>query len=88
MNTALTTNLCEYQYKEWEPAFVDLKLSSSPNDPWGELPINTIIGGAASVNDLVVHRANKLCDVDPEEIMPHLLTAYYDRTLFGDIGQV
>ena len=81
VNGALTTNLCEYNYHAWEPAYVDLKLHSSPDDPWGELPINTIIGGAYSKNDLVVHKCNKICDLDAEELMPYLLTAYYDRTM-------
>ena len=87
VNGALTTNLCEYNYHAWEPAYVDLKLHSSPDDPWGELPINTIIGGAYSKNDLVVHKCNKICDLDAEELMPYLLTAYYDRTMFRDTGR-
>jgi hypothetical protein len=87
VNGALTTNLCEYNYHAWEPAYVDLKLHSSPDDPWGELPINTIIGGAYSKNDLIVHKCNKICDLDAEELMPYLLTAYYDRTMFRDTGR-
>ena len=83
-NAALTGNLIEYNYKEWIPACVDLELFSSADDPWAELPINTIIGGAYSKNDLIVHKCNKICDLNADEVMPYLLTGYYDRTMFGD----
>ena len=87
VNGALTTNFCEYNYHAWEPAFVDLKLYSSPDDPWGELPINTIVGGAYSKNDLIVHKSNKLVDLDANDIVPYVLSAYYDRTMVsGSFG--
>ena len=87
VNGALTTNFCEYNYHAWEPAFVDLKLYSSPDDPWGELPINTIVGGAYSKNDLIVHKCNKLVDLDANDIVPYVLSAYYDRTMFSETGR-
>ena len=54
INGALYQNLCEYSYKAWEPGFAALKLQSGKDDPWAELPISTIIGGAYSKNSLTL----------------------------------
>jgi len=88
MNGALLQNLCEYNYKSWEPGFVDLKLQSSPDDPWAELPINTIVGGAYSNNSLLVHKLNLVEHLDAEAIVPYLLTGRYDRTAFMETGRI
>lgn len=87
VNTGLLTNLVEYNYKTWEPGFAGLSLSSSIDDPWGELPINTIIGGAYSENSIMVHKVKYLQPLDPDEVMPYLLTGYYDRTMFMETGR-
>lgn len=86
-NGALLMNQCEYNYKSWEPAFTSLELKSSVDDPWAELPIKTIIGGAYSVNSLLVHKLNYAEAVDAEKIVPYLLTARYDRTAFMETGR-
>jgi len=87
-NGALLQNLCEYNYKSWEPGTVDLKLQSSIDDPWAELPIRTIIGGAYSRNSLLVHKLNLLEKLDAESLAPYLLTARYDRTAFMETGRL
>jgi 2,4-dienoyl-CoA reductase-like NADH-dependent reductase (Old Yellow Enzyme family)/thioredoxin reductase/acetoacetate decarboxylase len=81
-NGALLGNLCEYNYKAWEPGFASLNLKSSVDDPWAELPINTIVGGAYSKNSLLVHKLNLLEKVEAEDVIPYLLTGRYDRTAF------
>lgn len=86
-NGALLQNVCEYNYKSWEPGFASLKLNSSENDPWAELPINTIIGGAYSINDLLIHKLKLAERVDAEAIVPYLLSARYDRTVFMETGR-
>lgn len=86
-NGALLMNQCEYNYKTWEPGTVDLKLQSSIDDPWAELPINTIIGGAYSENSLFVHKLNLAEEVDIDEVVPYLLTGRYDRTAFMEVGR-
>ena len=86
-NAALLANLCEYTYKSWEPGFASLTLGSSIDDPWDELPINTIVGGAYSVNDLVVQKANYIMPLNADDVVPYLLTGYYDRTLFMEGGR-
>ena len=88
MNGALLQNLCEYNYQSWEPGFVELGLKSSLDDPWAELPINTIVGGAYSHNSLLVHKLNMVEHLNAEEIVPYLLTGRYDRTAFMETGRV
>lgn len=86
-NGALLQNLCEYNYHSWEPGFANIELKSSIDDPWGELPIRTVIGGAYSSNDLMVHKLNLCEEIDAEILAPYLLTARYDRTAFMETGR-
>ena len=81
-NGALIGNLCEYNYQSWEPGFVSLNLKSSKDDPWAELPINTIVGGAYSKNSLLVRRLNLLEKVEAYDVIPYLLTGRFDHTAF------
>lgn len=87
-NGALLGNLCEYTYKSWEPGTVSLALKSSADDPWAELPVNTIVGGAYSANDLLVHKLNLLEKLDADTVIPYLLTGRYDRTAFMETGRL
>lgn len=87
-NGALLQNLCEYNYKSWEPGTVDVTLKSSLDDPWAELPINTIVGGAYSQNSLLVHKLNLVEQLDADAIVPYLLTGRYDRTAFMETGRI
>lgn len=87
-NGALLMNQCEYNYKTWEPAFANLSLKSSIDDPWSELPINTIIGGGYSKNSLLVHKLFLLEELDANQLAPYLLSARYDRTAFMEIGRL
>lgn len=86
-NGALLQNLCEYNYHSWEPGFVSVELKSSIDDPWGELPVRTVIGGAYSSNDLMVHKLNLCEEIDADILAPYLLTARYDRTAFMETGR-
>ena len=86
-NGALLQNLCEYNYHSWEPGFAKIELKSSIDDPWGELPVRTVIGGAYSCNDLMVHKLNLCEEIDAEVLAPYLLTARYDRTAFMETGR-
>ena len=86
-NGALLQNLCEYNYHSWEPGFAKIELKSSIDDPWGEFPIRTVIGGAYSCNDLMVHKLNLCEEIDAETLAPYLLTARYDRTAFMETGR-
>lgn len=87
-NGALLMNQCEYNYQSWEPGCVTMNLKSSIDDPWAELPIETIIGGAYSKNSLLVHKLNLVEKLETDEIMPYLLTGRYDRTAFMEVGRI
>jgi len=85
---ALLMNQCEYNYSAWEPGTVAMEVNSSIDDPWGELPIRTMIGGAYSKNSLLVHKLNLVEKLDAETIIPYLLTGRYDRTTFMETGRL
>lgn len=87
-NGALLGNLCEYNYQAWEPGIASMNLKSSIDDPWAELPINTIVGGAYSKNSLLVHKLNLLEKVEADDVIPYLLTGRYDRTTFMETGRI
>ncbi|MGI5985054.1 MAG: FAD-dependent oxidoreductase [Clostridiales bacterium] len=84
---ALLRNLCEYTYKSWEPGFASLELKSGADDPWAELPVSTMIGGAYSKNDLLIHNLKLAERVDANSIIPYLLSARYDRSVFMETGR-
>jgi len=86
-NGALYQNLCEYSYKAWEPGFASLKLQSGKDDPWAELPISTLIGGAYCKNDLMLKGMKLVEKLEADKLLPYLLTNRYDRTAFMETGR-
>lgn len=87
-NTGLIRNVCNYTYDAWTPGYINkLELHSSPDDPWGCLPVNTIIGGAYAENNLLITSLEYLEDVDPEELMVKVIPAWYDQTAFMKGGK-
>lgn len=88
LNGALLMNQCEYNYQSWEPGMVSLNLNSSIDDPWAELPVHTVIGGAYSKNSLLVHKLNFVEKIEADDILPYLLTGRYDRTAFMETGRI
>ena len=87
-NTCLIRNVVNYTYDSWTPGYVTkLALNSSLDDPWGCLPINTIVGGAYAENNLLITALEKLEDVDAEALMPMILPAWYDATTFMQTGR-
>ena len=87
-NVFLLRNIVKYKYDDWKPGFVTkLELKSSIDDPWGCLPVNTIIGGAYAENNLLITALQKLEDVDAETTMKKILPAWYDRTAFMEVGR-
>lgn len=73
-----------YHYKEVVPAFASLKLVSSVDDPWGELPINTVIGGVYNTNDLDLGPMRLLETRPGNEIAPYLVKSRYDDSAYLD----
>lgn len=87
-NPKLFGTICQYDYHQWEPAFVTLKTNSSVDDPWGELPIRTIIGGAYNNNDLLMVKTLTLAQPDIDEVLPYLLQSRFDRSAFMEKGNI
>lgn len=82
-NGCLIRNTCVYDYKSWEPGFVEkLELKSSIDDPWGCLPINTIVGGGYAHNKLSIKGLEYLEDVNPADFLAKVMPAWYDQTAF------
>lgn len=86
---ALLAATVQYDYASWEPGYVTkLSLNSTPDDPWGELPVISIIGAGISTLDLSVKGMQKIADVNAAETLPYLLSAWYDRSVLGETGQI
>ncbi len=72
-STGLTTDM--------EMGKIDMKLTSSEDDPLAELEVLKPVGGAHYEMDYsVMHKTLKLDSLNPEEIAPYLITGHYDRT--------
>ncbi len=80
------SNVAEYTYRIWTPGKVTVRLKSSGDDPWGQLPVLENMGGAYSENDIEMKELVKIGEADPSLAVPKLLTARYDRK--GLIGGV
>ncbi len=73
------SNVAEYSYRIWQPGKVTVRLKSSADDPWGQLPVLENLGGAYSENDIEMKELIKVAEADPELAVPKLLTSRYDR---------
>ena len=80
------SNVAEYSYRTWMPGKVTVRLQSSADDPWGQLPVLENMGGAYSENDLEMKALIKVAEADPKLAIPKLLTSRFDR--LGLIGGV
>lgn len=78
------TNVAEYTYRVWEPGEVTVRLQSSIDDPWGELPVFANMGGAYSENDLVMKDLYMAGPVDVSKVMPKILATRYDHMSFKE----
>ena len=87
-NTCLIRNIVNYTYDAWTQGYITkLEINSSKDDPWGCIPVETIVGGAYAENNLLITALQKLEDVDPEKLMPKILPAWYDKTTFMETGR-
>lgn len=86
---SINAALVQYDYHQWLPGYVtDIQMASSPDDPWGELPVLSILGCAYSDLDLTVLGERKLADVDANAAFPYVFAGWYDRTTLGEVGRV
>lgn len=80
------SNVAEYSYRTWQPGKATVRLYSSADDPWGQLPVLENMGGAYSENDLEMKALVKVGEADPKQAVSRLLTTRFDR--LGLIGGV
>jgi len=79
------------RYFTWEPASATVKLKSSIDDPYGEIPLKSVLGAAWSVCDNWVKEVSVLHNYPQEqtpEIMRYLFTGRYDQCLLYDAHQL
>lgn len=74
------------RYYSWEPANATVKLQSSLDDPWGEIPIKRILGAGWCVQDnwaRAVTPLYKYGEQEGKEAMRYLITGRYDRCMLS-----
>jgi len=72
------------RYFSWEPASATVKLASTPDDPWGSIPLQTVLGAAWSKCDNSIAGTtllHKYPDSEAAEVMRYLFAGRYDQTL-------
>ena len=78
-------------FRQWEPMTAKVTFASSVNDPWGEIPIDEVIGGGWMVSDNLVDSTRVLYTYPPEECgqtMQYLYTGKYDRCTLESQHQI
>ena len=75
---SLISNVAEYTYRTWTPGKVSIRLQSSQDDAWGELPVLQNMGGAYAENDLEMKEMYIVERLDVETALPYLLTTRFD----------
>ncbi len=70
----------------WETGkLTKMIMRSSPDDPFGELEVLQPMGAVYFENEFTeMSSTTVLEDLDPDEVMPYLMTGRYDRALMGD----
>lgn len=75
----LNNLVMETKNEVWKPATAEIKTFSSVDDPYGELPIYKVLGGAYIKHDTVImEKLEKLADVDATETAQYLFAGRYD----------
>jgi acetoacetate decarboxylase len=70
------------RYKTWEKASASVKLTSSIDDPWGEIPVVSVLGAGWMVSDNWVNSLTTLYRYPDDETlntMQYLFTGRYDQ---------
>ena len=79
------------RYYTWEPASAVVKLNSSIDDPYGEIPIKEILGAAWTKCDNFVQDLSVIYRYPKEktsEAMQYLFTGRYDQSLLTNTTQL
>lgn len=73
------SNEVEYTYYDWQPGKASIRVESSKDDAWGQLPVVEILGGAYAKNDLEMKEIFLIDELSPDEVLPYLISARYDK---------
>jgi acetoacetate decarboxylase len=85
VNTELVATLMRATTTKFVPGSLDLTLTSSADDPLGELAVVKPIGAAwYQVKSSVMYKTLHLQKLDPEQAAPYLITGNYDRTALNE----
>ena len=74
------------RYYSWEPACATVKVNSSIDDPYGEIPLIEVLGAAWAKCDNFVQGMSVIYRYPQDktsEIMQYLFTGRYDQSLLG-----
>ena len=74
----LISNVAEYTYSAWTPGKVSIRLNSSKDDAWGQLPVLQNMGGGYAENDLEMKEMFVVARPDVETVIPYLMSARFD----------
>lgn len=76
----------EHTVKAFEPGkLMDIKVNSSSDDAYGELEVAAPMAACYFETDGITMKGTKLLEkLDPEEALPYLMTARFDRGMLGD----
>ncbi|NLC97255.1 MAG: acetoacetate decarboxylase family protein [Erysipelotrichaceae bacterium] len=70
------------RFYSWEPATAEITLSSSKDDPWGEIPIVKVLGAGWMVSDNYVNGLYpllQLTDEETQQTMQYLFSGRFDQ---------
>ena len=86
LNVDLMELFTEHTVKVFEPGkLVEIKVASSADDAYGELEVVAPMAAAYFKTDgITMKSTRKLEPLDPEAVLPYLMTARFDRGLLGD----
>lgn len=86
LNVDLAMLFTEHTVKTFDPGkLVEVKVASSADDAFGELEVVAPMGAAYFQTDGITMKGTKLLEaLDPEETLPYLMTARFDRGMLGD----
>lgn len=73
--------------KTWEPGNIALKVRSTANDPWAELPVKNVVGGGWSRLDIGLLDSQIIPLGNEMKILPYLLNRY-DAEVFGKLNRM
>lgn len=86
-NVEMVTLDMENTNVSWEKGKLKIRMTSSPDDPYGELEVIQPLGAAWFKNsDCKMLRTNPIAKLDAEITMPYLMMGRYDRSMMGYAG--